>query len=381
MSDLDPAELGAALAQIPLFREMQQLLMSQSRPVNWEIARQIAHAVAGAGGPGPRPLPDEQPAFEDSSRLAEFRLSQATGLESRSPVVEVVVLDRTGWADANLAGLRPLIDRLATRLQSQMQADAVPAIPMNAFLDALGPFLLGVQVGFLIGYLSRRVLGQFDLPFPIDRPGRILYVFPNIAELAGELDVEMRQFRLWLALHEVAHHLEFTGVAWTRDHFRGLVERYVDAAELDPSEIMDRLRSLGDPDRLNRLLERPDELLPMLMTPAQREIVKEIQAFMSVLEGYADWAMDEVGRNLLPELPKLREGMTRRRAERSSSERLLEMLLGLDLKLVQYRSGERFVRAVAGAAQLGALWERAENLPTLDEVAEPTRWLSRVAFS
>lgn len=377
MSEIDPRQLGEALSRIPLFKEMQRLLMTQEGPVNWEIARQIARAVAEAGGPGTSPEPGEREEFEEECRLAELRLVHATGLEPLSPVTDVQVLGRAEWADLNLEGLRPLIDRLAARLQGQIGGDQ----PVATVLDAVGPFLLGVQVGFLVGYLARRVLGQYDLCFPVARAGRVLFVAPNIAEVAGELEVDIRPFRLWLALHEITHHLEFTAVGWSRAHFTGLVEAYVEAAALDPNEILSRLGGLADPERITQLMEHPEELLPMLTNPAQQGIAEKIQAFMSVLEGYAEWAMDAAGRDLLPELERMREGISRRRVERSSVERLLEALLGLDLKHEQYRAGERFVRTVTSAGQMALVWERPDNLPSLEEVREPATWLSRVAFS
>ncbi len=119
----------------------------------------------------------------------------------------------------------------------------------------------------------------------------------------------------------------------------------------------------------------------MLITPPQQEVAREIETLMAVLEGYAEWVMDRIGSEMLPEFSKTREGLNRRRAERSSVERLLEGLLGIDLKPAQYRAGERFVRAVAGADQLARLWESPSSLPTPAELGEPTKWLSRVAFS
>lgn len=381
MSDLDPEDLARAFGQIPVFREMQRLLLSQAGPVNWEIARQLARAVAQAGGPGAVPGPPEHDAFLETSRAAELFVAQRTGLEAPAAVTRLDLMDRAAWADANLDGFRPLIERLAVRLRGRFQEGSVPALPMQGIFDAIGPFLLGVQVGFLVGYLSRRVLGQYDVCVPRGEPGRLYFVYPNILEVERELQVEPQQFRMWLSLHELTHHLELTAVPWTRAHFVGLVERFIDAAEVDSGEVAARLQSLADPDRLAHLLEHPEELLPMLMTPAQESAVSEIQGFMSVLEGYAEWAVAEVGPGLLPEHGKIREGIARRRAERSSAERLLEALFGVDLKLEQYRAGERFVREVAASGHAGRLWEGAANLPTMDEIREPARWLGRVAFS
>ena len=119
----------------------------------------------------------------------------------------------------------------------------------------------------------------------------------------------------------------------------------------------------------------------MLITPPQQELAHQIESLMALLEGYTEWVMEQVGSELLPEFSKIREGLNRRKAERSSVERLLEGLLGIDLKPAQYRQGERFVRAVVGADQLSKLWESPATLPTPAELGEPTKWLSRVAFS
>lgn len=375
MSEIDPVALARALGEIPLFRELQRLIAAQAGPVNWEIAGQIARAVAGAGGPAPTAGAHERELFETDSRAAELRVSDLTGLEA-TMATEVVVVDRVKWAELNLNSFAPLIDRLAIRLGGQMKTPA----PLG-FMNALGPFLLGIQVGFLVGYLSRRVLGQFDLCYPSRDQGRLYFVYPNIVETETELQVDPKQFRMWIAIHEVTHHLEFQSVPWTRPHFVGLVERYIDGAEIDSAEVLDRLRGLSDPRNLERLLQNPDQLLPMLMSPAQQVVVREIQAFMSVLEGYAEWTMNVVGAELLSEFDKMREGIARRRAERSSVERMLEQLLGLDLKREQYRAGEKFVRVVADADRLKLLWEGPQNLPTIEELNEPPKWLSRVAFS
>jgi putative hydrolase len=128
-------------------------------------------------------------------------------------------------------------------------------------------------------------------------------------------------------------------------------------------------------------MSHPEELLPMLITPPQQELARQIETLMALLEGYTEWVMEQVGSEMLPEFSKIREGLNRRKAERSSVERLLEGLLGIDLKPAQYRQGERFVRAVAGADQLSKLWGSPATLPTPDELGEPTKWLSRVAFS
>lgn len=378
MEGIDPIELAKSLGEIPLFRELQRLLTTQSGPVNWEIARQLAGAVAKAAPTDRAAGPEDVAGFEEASRNAELHVIAATGLGPPSGLNEIVVLDRVGWADVALRGFEPLIERLATGLKGGSGPQA-GHMPLSGILDSLTPLLLGVQVGFLAGYLSRRVLGQYDLCYPTGEPGRLYYVFPNVAALESELRIDPQQFRLWLALHEVTHQLEFQSIPWTRPYFLSLLERFIDSAEVDSAAVVDKLRGLADPEQLSRLLERPNELLPILMTPAQQSTLAEIQAFMSVLEGFAEWTMNEVGKDLLPDFDKMREGMNRRRAERSAVEKLLEQLLGLDLKLEQYRAGEKFVTAVARSRKIDALWLGPDNLPSLEEVSEPGKWLDRIS--
>jgi putative hydrolase len=397
--DIDPVEIGMALSSIPLFRELQRLLMAQSSPVNWEIAGQISTAVAQMRGSGDRPGPEEHAEYEEACRLAEMRVGQLTGLESPGSITKVEVVDRVEWAQANLEAIRPFMERLSAGLGGALSGglgnlgglgglggmsgseEEPAAVPMSAALGMLGPLIFGLEVGFLMGFLSRRVLGQYDLCLPRGDGNRLYFVYPNIAEAQASLDIDARQFRMWLALHEVTHQLEFASIPWVRSHFTGLVERFIDAAEIDSGEAMSRLQSLGDPEQLSHLMSHPEELLPMLITPPQQELARQIETLMALLEGYTEWVMEQVGSEMLPEFSKIREGLNRRKAERSSVERLLEGLLGIDLKPAQYRQGERFVRAVAGADQLSKLWGSPATLPTPDELGEPTKWLSRVAFS
>src|SRR5205807_2455775 len=396
--DIDPVEIGMALSSIPLFRELQRLLMSQSGPVNWEIAGQISTAVAQMRGSGDRPGDEDRAEFEEACRLAEMRVGQVTGLETPGSITKVEVVDRVEWAQANLEAIRPFMERLSAGLGGALGGDLgslgglgglggsgseeeAAAMPMSAALGMLGPLIFGLEVGFLMGFLSRRVLGQYDLCLPRGDLSRLWFVYPNIAEAQASLELDPRQFRMWLALHEVTHQLEFAAIPWVRSHFTGLVERFIDAAEIDSGEAMSRLQSLGDPEQLSHLMSHPEDLLPMLITPPQQEMAREIETLMALLEGYTEWVMDQIGSEMLPEFSKIREGLNRRKAERSSVERLLEGLLGIDLKPAQYRQGERFARAVAGAGQLPKLWESPATLPTPDELGEPTKWLSRVAFS
>ena len=71
-----------------------------------------------------------------------------------------------------------------------------------------------------------------------------------------------------------------------------------------------------------------------------------VQAFMAVLEGYAEHVMDAVGADVIDDLPRLRAALERRRADRTGLLRLFEKLIGMDMKLRQYEQGKRFCDGV-----------------------------------
>jgi putative hydrolase len=102
---------------------------------------------------------------------------------------------------------------------------------------------------------------------------------------------------------------------------------------------------------------------------------------MSLLEGFSDYVMDEVGRDLVPGVERISARFHERRERRTPFERAILRLTGMDLKLEQYKKGEAFVRAIAdggGPAALRRLWESPETLPQPGEIEAPRRWLDRV---
>jgi coenzyme F420 biosynthesis associated uncharacterized protein len=186
-------------------------------------------------------------------------------------------------------------------------------------------------------------------------------------------------FRTWIALHETAHAFEFEAHPWLRPYLAGRLERQLallsgDAASLGRGGV----RGLG---RVLRRGDPGDHWMERLMGEEQRRLFRETQAVMSLLEGFSDYIMDEVGRDFVPDVERISARFHERRENRSTFERAVMRLTGLDLKMEQYKRGERFVRAIAaagGAAALNRLWESPATLPSSEEIAEPRAWLRRV---
>jgi coenzyme F420 biosynthesis associated uncharacterized protein len=250
-----------------------------------------------------------------------------------------------------------------------------------------------VQTGSLLAFLATKVLGQYELfpPYGVDvtdRPGRLLLVAPNIVSAEREMGVDPRDFRLWVCLHEETHRVQFGAVPWLREHMMSELRAFVDATDVDPAALAARVRAAAvaaygairegvDPDGGGS----GPSLVEAVQTPAQREILDRITALMSLLEGHADYVMDGVGPAVIPSVATIRAKFQARRKESGRVEQVVRRLLGIDAKLRQYRDGERFVRGAverAGMHGFNQVWERAENLPTKAEIADPAAWVERV---
>ncbi len=334
--------------------------------VDWDLAAATANRLVAPGPEVSRREADAVVAeLRDAAARAEAHVRQATGLIVPSGTAPVLVVDRPGWIRANLQAFAQIMAPLGDKLPERS-------------LAGLGPRVSGVEVGVLMSYLAPRVLGQFD---PYAEPaGRLLLVAPNVRQVERELRVPSADFRLWVCLHEETHRAQFTGVGWLRDHLRALIDQVVGSTDLSMETFGQVIRSVVD-----RLAERGEgsrdwSLLDLLQGEGQRAAIERITAIMTLLEGHADHMMDQVGPDVIPTVVQIRAKFTSRRSA-PGLQRLVRRLLGLDAKMRQYAEGAAFCRAVIDAAGLDGfnrVWVGPDNLPTLDEIAAPSRWVERV---
>lgn len=342
--------------------------------IDWRVAEQVAGTVAG------RPAPDALGVdLAAMARDSAERVSAYSGL-SAAGLPEAEEVDRPTWIAANVTGFRDVMGPLSERAGRNLG----PA-PLQVPLRAAAGLLLGVEVGALLGYLSQRVLGQYELVLlEPNGPSRLLFVAPNLHQAIGALRADREELIRWVALHEVTHALQFGGVPWLREHMAALLRELLATVEVS----LDASRALRLPrgDDLRAMVDtvRRGDLLGLVSSGAQRELLDRLQTTMAVIEGYAEHVMDAVGVEVLPNLPTLRAAFDRRRRSQSAPARLLNRLLGLELKLRQYEEGKRFCDRVAkshGPAALHRVWSAPSALPSTAELADPDGWVARTALA
>ena len=341
--------------------------------VDWSLARQVARLAAGSA-PMPRDLGRDLVALSDEM---EGHVASYTGLEAAGKVPPPELVGRSEWAEINLDSLAGLLDPVAGRLDKRLDF----AGPLAGALRLGAGATLAAEAGLVMGYASQRVLGQYELSLlPPDRLPRLLFVAPNLERAVRELSVDRDSFFGWITIHELTHAFQFQGVGWLRDHLRGLIREYLDSVEVRISSgAAGGLPSLPRPAQIVEAF-REGGLAALVQTREQRRLMDRMQAVMAVIEGYAEHVMDALGPKLLPAYEGLRDSMERRRRSRSAPERILERLLGLDLKLRQYEMGRSFCQAVveeAGMDGLNGVWVSPDALPNLGELRRPGDWLER----
>ena len=380
---------GDVWNDVPLFREIQRVLMSSSGPVNWELARQVGIASASWGTEDPAPGEGDRRGFEEAVRVAELQVAGFTGLEAPSDVPKVEAVRRGQWVQANIEGLRAVLEPAAAKIGDAIaaaQQDTVPEAPQAGVAQVLGqlsPLLLGAQVGTVLGTLAQQVLGQYDIAVP--RPegsGALLFVVPNIARFEEEWSLDPTDFRTWIAIHEVTHRFEFAR-PWALTLFRELIDDFTSTLTLDVGELQQRLASLdpSNPEGMQEMLAGEDSMFGAVMDDEQRLKLRRVQAFMTAAEGYGDHVMHALGAQMLPSYARIDEAMRRYR-ETEQVDPVFERLLGIEVKREQYRLGRAFCDTVVeltDEATLARMWDSAEALPSMPELEEPRLWLARSA--
>jgi coenzyme F420 biosynthesis associated uncharacterized protein len=339
--------------------------------IDWNVAQRVGEMLSGGS-----PYVSAVGADGVQSLAEDFaaRVSTYTGLPLSQGIPEIESIDRPRWIEANIATMQPLLDPMTKRLGNSSG-------PLGPALRSTTQLLLGAQVGALTGVLSQRVLGQYDISLlDAERPPRLLLLAPNIAQAARNLSLDRDEFTSWVAIHEVTHAVQFGGAPWLRDHLGGMLRELLDGMQVGVR--IGGLPSVPSAAEVRTLVERlrSGELLRIGLGEERWALVDRMQATMSLIEGHAEHVMDAVGADVLPSLEKMRTAMNRRRRSRAWQWRIVERLLGLEMKMRQYEVGRAFcdeVVEVGGARALARAWESSYMLPTTEELQQPTRWLER----
>ena len=338
--------------------------------IDWQLAGSVARRVGGKGPTIGRE--GAQQAVEElraGAATAVHVVRDITGLKADAAADAVRVVDRPRWVDANTVAFASVLEPLTERMRRDSASSAI------------GSRVAGAEIGAALGFLSARVLGQYELFTAPGADPQLLLVAPNIVDVEQRLGVRPSDFRLWVCLHEETHRVQFTAVPWLGPWLREQIAAAIDDLSAEPKDLGRRVRQVVA--AVVGALRGVDvvKALEQFMSDEEREVLDRLTAVMSLLEGHADVVMDAVTPDVIPTVETLRSRMTERRTNPRGTEALVRRLLGMEAKLAQYRDGAKFVRSVIdeiGMSGFNAVFESPEALPSREELHAPDKWIARV---
>lgn len=371
---------------MPLGRGIRDAFSSKEEGlISWNEVRKIALGVLNLQREKPEVIQDEVvEQYQEMLGSSKVAVERYTGLAAESLPDRVMVFDQADWIDANIDTFRFVFDEISSKyieFIAEAGGKGEGGIPKGA--HRLARTMLTIQVGTMMGYLSRNVLGQYDLSLPgPETEGKLYVVEPNVERITGELDLVPREFRHWIVLHEATHSFEFQSSKWLRDYLSSSMKEYLDEIDwtiLSQPNLKERAKKVG---RGNEEGSIGGSLISLVLSEKQSQILNRLQAVMCVIEGYSSHVMDKVGEQILPSYSVMKQRFERKRNIRSPIERLFRRMIGIDLKLTQYKEGERFVNHVVEARGMkfaNLVWESQENMPQMEEIKNPPLWIERIA--
>ena len=392
MSDDDPTEGNPnPFESLPFMGELMRIIGDAGQP-GADRGRQVARSIAAGGATESNVDPADRIAVEQLLRVAELQAAAATGLPATrgGKALRVEVANRSHWSDRTVEDYGYLF----TTLGSSISAGLAPATdsedPMGAMLAGItqmvGPMMMALTTGSMVGQLAQRALGGYELPIPRPAEEPVLICLPNIDELSAAWSLDSDDLRLWVCLHETVHQAVF-GVDHVRERLEDLLTRHAAGFEMAAHQIGDRLGGFDFTGGLDALTELqaefndPESVLGAVRSEAQERLRPELTALVAAITGYVDHIMDGIGASLIGSYDRLTEALRRRRIEADSSDRLVEGMLGLELDRHQYDRGAAFAAGVvdrAGREGLSRLFSDPSHLPTPAEVDAPGLWLARI---
>ena len=388
--DADPGERHGSgpFDGVPLFGDLMRMLGGAAPGASQ--ARDVARAVATGGASEPNVDPADRIAVEQLMRVAELRVADATGLSpARGAPLRVEVTNRIGWSDRTLSDYGPLFDALSASVQGETTDE--PDDPMAAMLSGLtkmiGPAMMTLTAGAMVGRLAEQALGGYALPVPRPPGAPLLIALPNVDEFSRQWSLDVDDVRLWVCLHEAVNAAVF-GVDHLHRRLTDLLIQHAASFDSNPRHLEDLL---GDFDpmsvgpeafaELQTKLASPEAILGAVRSDTQRELLPVLNSLVAAVSGYVDHTMDRIGSELIGSHKQLSEALRRHRVETGESDRFVERLLGLELDRAQFERGASFAAGVverAGVDGLRRLFEQPDNLPTPPEVDAPGLWLARI---
>lgn len=391
-SSIDPSQLAGA-AGLPndpaaiqqLLGQLQNALLNPGGGINWDLAEQQARTLAGEGAHAVTPA--ERSALDQAFNIAALWLDQATTVPGLSSSPELI--GRAEWARQTMPLWTQLAEPVAlsisdalTRVLTEQAPEEMQGMIQNAgqVMRSVGGALFAMQLGQVVGQLSKEVVSGGDIGIPLLADGAAALIPQNVAGFGDGLDIPLDQIQLYLAVRELAHARLFRHAKWLRLQLITQITAFARGITIDT----DRLESLAegfDPANPEELREAmvSGALIPP-RTEEQQEALSRLETVLALVEGWVD-VVTAGATHLLPKADAIAETVRRRRAAGGPAESAFATLVGLELRPRRLRDAAAMWLAVTDAVGQEArdrLWSHPDLLPQAADLDDPSALVARL---
>lgn len=375
----DPASIQALLGQL------QNALMNPGGGINWDIAEQQARQLAADGAHTVTPA--ERASLDQAFHVASLWLDEATGVAGLSASPELI--GRAEWARQTMPLWTQLAEPVAlsisdalTQVLAEQAPEEMQAMLQNAgqVMRSIGGTLFAMQLGQVVGQLSKEVVSGGDIGIPLLPDGAAALIPQNVAEFGDGLDIPDDQIQLYLAVRELAHARLFRHAKWLRLQLITQITAFAKGIRID-TDALESLAENFDPSNPEELREAmvSGRLIPP-RTEEQQEALARLETVLALVEGWVDVVTANATR-LLPRADAIAETVRRRRASGGPAESAFATLVGLELRPRRLRDAAAMWRAVTDAVGMDArddLWSHPDLLPQSSDLDDPSALVARL---
>lgn len=396
----DMSQLGAMLQQLGAMLQSGQNEVTGS--VDWDLAKNMARqAISQKGDPSVND--NDVRRIAEAFDLAQVWLDAATTFPSGS--VPPATWSRSEWLEFTWPAWQQIIEPIAEGVQQTLTAMpdmgqinlqdlGIPGLPENMpegmpdlnqlagplmnMAKRMGAAMFGAQVGNGLATLADEVLGAGDVTVPLTGDGRPALVSENVKAFGADLDVELGDLYLYLALREAAHQRLYAHVPWLRTAVETAVRAYASGISVDTGKIQEALQGLdpNDPQAMQDVMA--SGVFEPAETEEQKQALSRLETLLALIEGWVQDVVTAAIDGRMPSADRLGETMRRRRASGGPAEKTFATLIGLELRPRALREAAALwtqLRESRGIEGRDGVWRHPDLIPTADDLADPTSWL------
>lgn len=367
----------------------------------------VAAAVARQHIDDDREVHDQEVALAGQAvQVATLWLDEVTDLGA--PTARGVAWSRAEWVDRTMPAwerlVAPVAEGVAMAIGDSMRARLAgdesgtlsalaggsgvnPAAllgQVQGVVDRMSGAIFTTQLGEALGTLAEDVVTGTEVCLPLVPEDEVAILPVAVAQVSTDLELDLDEVWLYLAVRETARHRLFRAVPWLGDALERAVHDHAAGTNVDTESVEAALSSAdpSDPESLRDALG--GSLFAPAATPEQAAALARLETWLALIEGWVDVVTSRATTGHLPHAAALGEAVRRRRATDGPAQKAFATLVGLELRPRRLRDAANLWAALEerhGAEGRDRVWSHPDQAPSADDLDDVLRFVERAGAS